>query len=205
MDQSNERHFDYIEEAHVTMSPQFHNEFVSRQELESTIEDVIVSIAALDRLKKTLFYGRDGVAHNGPAWQVPYLIPGNEQASINLLHCVIGLATEAGELLEGITEQLFDTGEAVDRVNMVEEVGDGLWYMAGILKASGFTFGEAQHRNIAKLRRRFPDKFKEHDANNRDLFAERAELEGGCGCPCEPAGSDGLRCPDANGKLLCGD
>lgn len=27
----------------------------------------------------------------------------------------------------------------------------------------------------------------------------------GCGCSCEPSGSDGLRCPDANGKLLCDD
>lgn len=25
------------------------------------------------------------------------------------------------------------------------------------------------------------------------------------GCPCEPSGSDGLTCPDANGRLLCDD
>lgn len=33
-------------------------------------------------------------------------------------------------------------------------------------------------RNIAKLLIRFPDKFTEEDANNRDLIAERAVLEG---------------------------
>lgn len=26
---------------------------------------------------------------------------------------------------------------------------------------------------------------------------------GASGCPCEPSGSDGLRCPGADGKLLC--
>jgi len=35
-------------------------------------------------------------------------------------------------------------------------------------------------------------------AHPRPAVPERA-----CGCPCEPSGSDGLRCPDTNGRLLC--
>jgi hypothetical protein len=45
------------------------------------------------------------------------------------------------------------------------------------LNAVRCTFDECQRINIAKLRQRFPDKFTEYDANNRDLFAERSQLE----------------------------
>lgn len=36
-----------------------------------------------------------------------------------------------------------------------------------------------------------------------DRGVRNAEKPGGCGCPCEPSGSDGLRCPGSAGKLLC--
>jgi len=59
----------------------------------------------------------------------------------------------------------------------MEEVGDILWYCAIILKYTGHTFGDAMERNIAKLEKRYPDKFTEEDAVNRDLVSERKELE----------------------------
>ncbi|URA06965.1 hypothetical protein Pfeifenkraut_BL30068 [Xanthomonas phage Pfeifenkraut] len=68
-------------------------------------------------------------------------------------------------------------GAKFDDVNFIEETGDGFWYAAIGLNAVKATFGDVQHRNIAKLRHRFPQKFTEYDANNRDLFGERKILE----------------------------
>ncbi len=46
-----------------------------------------------------------------------------------------------------------------------------------ILESNGFTVEQAQERNIAKLAKRYPDKFTSEAALNRDLDAERKILE----------------------------
>jgi NTP pyrophosphatase (non-canonical NTP hydrolase) len=47
-----------------------------------------------------------------------------------------------------------------------------------ILENCGFSFDKDLERNINKLKLRFPDKFTEYDALNRDLDGERKILEG---------------------------
>lgn len=42
-------------------------------------------------------------------------------------------------------------------------------------------------------------------ARGYDAIFGPKPARGGNGCPCEPSGSDGLTCPDANGRLLCED
>ena len=44
-----------------------------------------------------------------------------------LLHGCIGLAGEAGELAEALSKWL-DDGQALDRINLIEELGDCGWY-----------------------------------------------------------------------------
>ena len=95
-----------------------------------------------------------------------------------VMHGMIGIATEAGELQDAIKKHMI-YGRDLDLVNVMEEVSDVLWYCALTLDAAGFTFEQAMERNIAKLRARFPDKFTSELANNRDLDAERAALEDG--------------------------
>lgn len=183
--------FNYIEEAHVTMSPQFHAGKISKNDLKVLVHNAIDAIAALDAVKKAIFYGRElpaGFAEanalNGPCAPLilPELAPADSpnryQASINIFHGILGVVTESGEMLEALAESLFETGAPLDGVNMREEVGDAFWYEAAIAKAFGFTFDNAQRVNIQKLRARFPDKFSEYDANNRNLFTERRILEG---------------------------
>lgn len=94
-----------------------------------------------------------------------------------LLHASMGVCTEAGELQDSLKRQLFYMKE-LDLTNVAEEVGDILWYCAIALDAVGSSFEEAFERNIAKLRARYPDKFTEDKAINRDLAAERRALEG---------------------------
>lgn len=177
--------FDYIEEAHVTASDKYHGAQVSLSYFVGTVAEAIEALNRLDEIKKTLFYGRDcGIPApevgaptlaNLPAWISDH--PEHDAAAVNVIHAIIGKATEAGELLEALAAVA--NGEAFDAVNAIEEVGDGFWYDALLLRAIGSNFGEAQSVNIAKLRRRFPNAFTEFDANNRDLFEERKILEKG--------------------------
>lgn len=177
--------FDYIAEANVTASNQFHGDRIPSTYLQSILINAIFALKRLDEVKKTLFYGRElpalqsfhGVSLG--CQHLPYSIDAdNPQRGELLIHSIIGKATESGELLELLRATLFE-GLPFDETNFIEEVGDGLWYDAIGLGALSATFEQAQRLNIAKLRHRFPQKFSEHDANNRDLFGERAILEGG--------------------------
>ena len=94
-----------------------------------------------------------------------------------LLHSAFGCATEAGELLDVLKKVIF-YGRAIDTINMLEEFGDMLWYIALGLHALGFSFDDAFQRNIAKLRARYPDgEFNVTHAQERDLETERKRLE----------------------------
>jgi NTP pyrophosphatase (non-canonical NTP hydrolase) len=93
-----------------------------------------------------------------------------------LIHAILGVCTEAGELQDMVKKHLI-YDKQFDRVNVLEEAGDVMWYLALALDACGFTMSEAMERNIAKLRARFPEKFTSEKALHRDLGAERDALE----------------------------
>jgi NTP pyrophosphatase (non-canonical NTP hydrolase) len=94
-----------------------------------------------------------------------------------ILHGAVGMATEAGELLDNVKRSLF-YGKEIDKVNVMEECGDALWYIAIALDACGYTMTQAMQMNIAKLSTRYPERFTEDAALNRDLGLERSTLEG---------------------------
>ena len=174
--------FNYIEEANVTMSDGFHCELVSHEFLMMQLNDFIEIVDNLDRIKKTLFYGRalpevmaQGDSHLRRNDIQVVGLHDNPHDGIRLLHGIIGIITEAGELAYALREGL--QGRKIDNINLGEEVGDIQWYAAAILRVLGTNFDKVQRTNIAKLRARFPDKFNEHDANNRNLDAERVILE----------------------------
>ena len=93
-----------------------------------------------------------------------------------ILHAAMGLVTESGELLDALKKSTY-YGKELDLTNIKEEAGDMLWYMAILFDALGTSFEEEQERVIAKLKARYPDKFTEEAAENRDLDAERTVLE----------------------------
>lgn len=94
-----------------------------------------------------------------------------------LLHGALGVGTEGGELENALKRALFYK-KPIDKLNVLEEIGDTLWYLAILIDALGSSFEEAFERNIAKLRARYPEKFDETRAIVRDLDAERKALEG---------------------------
>lgn len=180
--------FDYVAEAHLTASPHFYGDRVPLSHFAAVLQDAIDALSALDRIKKALFYGRNlgplalGVRDVSkdcaklPEWISD--VPEHDEDARNIIHGIIGKATEAGELLELLYATAIE-GKAFDVANAGEEIGDGFWHDALLAKACGLTFDGIQRTNIAKLRHRFPDRFTEYDANNRDLFGERRILEEG--------------------------
>jgi len=107
---------------------------------------------------------------------VPDLFKEHGKDVVNLLHGAMGASTEANELLDAVKRCLF-YGKEIDRVNVIEEVGDLLWYTSIILEAIDASFDEAMQRNIDKLRTRYPDGFNADQAINRNIEAERKALE----------------------------
>jgi NTP pyrophosphatase (non-canonical NTP hydrolase) len=96
--------------------------------------------------------------------------------TVRLLHAAMGLCTEAGEFMDMLKKHIL-YGKPLDEINLKEELGDKLWYTALALDELKSTFDQCMETNIEKLRARYPNKFTEHDALNRDLTKERKILE----------------------------
>ena len=94
----------------------------------------------------------------------------------DIAHAIFGLNSEAGELVEALCVSMLDQ-ESLDKVNIVEECGDVLWYLALLLRSVGSTLDEAMEANINKLAKRYPEQFTTDAAINRDVDAEREGLE----------------------------
>jgi NTP pyrophosphatase (non-canonical NTP hydrolase) len=175
----------YMADAAVTLSPSWYGDKVAEQLFRKRLNDAIDAANKLDQVKKTLFYGRDNnLIADGQKDVIglPAAIDGFYADPRNIVHAIIGMFTEAGELLEALRESL--NGNGLDPVNLREEVGDLFWYVAILFNemnkegAQHYTFEDAMRVNIAKLKKRFPASFEADYANNRDLAGEREVLEG---------------------------
>jgi NTP pyrophosphatase (non-canonical NTP hydrolase) len=100
-----------------------------------------------------------------------------ETGTVRLLHAMIGMCTESGEIQDQIKKHIF-YGKQIDKTNLVEEVGDLMWYVGVMCSELGVDLEDVMEKNIAKLRARYGEKFTEAAALNRNLEAERKILEG---------------------------
>lgn len=145
------------------------------------LSDAIRAAAAVDEIKRKVFYGKglEGVVLNvSMPEQVSRLAK-----NMRLIHVAMGLITEAGEFAERVFNHVFE-GKALDRVGLAEELGDTNWYeRIGADELKDLFPGEPAlaaiiQQNVDKLKARFPDKFTEERAIERDLTNERRVLEG---------------------------
>lgn len=93
-----------------------------------------------------------------------------------LLHSALGCGDESGEITKLLKDKLF-YDQPFLTIALQEEYGDLLWYIALGIDAIDSSFEEIMEMNIAKLRARYPDKFTEEKAIDRDLDTERKALE----------------------------
>ena len=164
---------EYVPLAMRTLSPQFHDGLFLPQEMGAAISAALVGVEWLDGLKKAIFYGKAPERLRVGAASATSYRPRPDLA--DLTHAILGIYTEAGELLQALSRAL--QGEDLDLVNLTEEVGDLLWYFALLESKGGISLTEARKKNIQKLMARYPDRFDSEAAANRDLEAERKALE----------------------------
>lgn len=92
------------------------------------------------------------------------------------LHMVLGIVTEAGELAD-VFKKNMAYNKKIDWVNVAEELGDLMWYICNFCNINNLNIEEIMGVNVEKLKSRYPEKFTDEKANNRDLQREREILE----------------------------
>lgn len=92
------------------------------------------------------------------------------------LHMVLGMQTEVAEIADNYKKHIA-YGRELDDVNTKEELGDSIWYMANLCNIKGWDLRDILETNIKKLEARYPEKFTNEKATNRDLIKEREILE----------------------------
>lgn len=167
---------------------------LSKQEVLELLGVMIAAGAAIDTAKRAIFYGKpldkekiytELAMLSVKAIDLSNLIEddivklqGEEHHAPNLrlLYATLGIFGEAGELAEALEKQML-TGE-LDMVNVSEELGDADWYKQIGHDETGVSEADVRAKIIAKLQKRYPEKFTSEAAHNRDLAAERTALEG---------------------------
>jgi NTP pyrophosphatase (non-canonical NTP hydrolase) len=103
---------------------------------------------------------------------------GRVHGSHDLVHAAMGISGEAGELVDAVKKHVA-YGQELDTVNVIEELGDLMWYITLAADAVGSSLRNVMLRNVSKLNKRYRSgAFSETEASTRDFDAERAALEG---------------------------
>lgn len=148
----------------------------------------------LDLVKKKKYYGKPVNISSSAPGDIKF---NRDEKGENLLHAAIGIVTESGELLDTILKYKYGEKE-LDVVNIKEELGDVMWYIAILLRDLDIDLYDAMDVNISKLKSRYGDKFSSEKAINRDLDTERKILEGGVVVESRELSSGGMKPPKNN-------
>lgn len=100
-----------------------------------------------------------------------------ENPLMDNVHMILGMQTESAELSD-VFKKNIAYGREIDWTNIKEEIGDLMWYIANICNINKWDLREILETNINKLEARYPEKFTEDKALNRNLDVERKILEG---------------------------
>lgn len=160
----------YLKDSARTASNTYFTDKVTDDEVKSTFEAFAVTGETLDNQKRRLFYGKGDALEGG-------IVDGFSIDALNgnIVHAIYGLCTEAGEISEAFLKAAA-TGE-FDEVNLKEEAGDLLWYLAMLFRELDTDFESVATTNLDKLKARFPEKFTQEKAYDRDIVIEREVLE----------------------------
>ena len=173
----------YVRNAVRTKSDGFYSVLVPPSIFQVAIIEAMTIGNLVDAIKKALFYGKPYSAPQrliNAAASLPEPIRAKgfsfNAVPVDVQHAILGVFTEGAELVEALGISAVD-GEPLDLVNLDEEFGDILWYVAVYCDHRGISIEDLMAKNIAKLRARFPDRFSTEKAIHRNLDAERKELE----------------------------
>ncbi|MCG3411891.1 nucleoside triphosphate pyrophosphohydrolase family protein [Staphylococcus massiliensis] len=86
--------------------------------------------------------------------------------SEQLLNSGLGLTGEVGEVADMIKKHHFH-GHPLVRDAIAKELGDIMWYIAYCAEALDLSMEDIAKMNIAKLKKRYPNGFTQHDSIHR--------------------------------------
>ena len=78
----------------------------------------------------------------------------------------MGLSGETGETVDIFKKHIYQ-GKDLDINDVIEEIGDILWYIANLCNVNKITMKECMESNVEKLRKRYPNGFSIKDALER--------------------------------------
>jgi NTP pyrophosphatase (non-canonical NTP hydrolase) len=165
----------YLAQSARTAAGTFFPSLVDARYVRAKVSSFALHAAALDQIKKCLFYNRDTLVWTHG--QRHLVEASYEAVPMDVLHALLGVLTEAGELAE-LLELALQTGEPIDRQKLIDECGDIQWYQAMLYRHLDTTFEDVGVKNITKLSIRFPEKFTLEKVNNKDHAAEDAAFVG---------------------------
>lgn len=82
------------------------------------------------------------------------------------LIAALGLAGEAGEFAN-LIKKIAAHGHNISSHDLMDELGDVLWYLAEAATACGIKLDDIAQYNIEKLNKRYPDGFSQERSINR--------------------------------------
>ena len=88
----------------------------------------------------------------------------------DLVHWILGVSGEAGELSEKFKKIIRDKAGLVseeDKIEMIKEMGDVLWYLAVLAKQLGVDFETVANENVKKLQNRHSRNLIKGSGDNR--------------------------------------
>lgn len=143
------------------------------------MNDMHLAALHADALKRYIFYGNDFLVKKDAGTKERF--EENEKNICNiqmlrLIHYLLGMISEIGEVCDSL-HGVFNNGKELDKVNLLEELGDQKWYMAIVCNVLGTDLEQVGIANIRKLAARHGDKFSNQDVSKRDLSTEREILE----------------------------
>ena len=104
-------------------------------------------------------------------WKLQYL-----PAEYGLGDPAPGLLSGVGQLADMYKRAVF-YGQTFEPILAQQAVSALLFYLSVLSKEKGYSLQDCEKANIRKLRARYPNKFTDYDAVNRDIEVERKELE----------------------------
>mgnify|MGYP003503314749 CR=1 FL=1 len=139
--------------------------------LAAACASVVTAGDRLDLVKKRVVYNKDIDIGQAPICKLPLqLMPAFSSLTAekaHLLHMAAGLAGEASEMLSAIFDHVFN-GAPLDVDNVVEEGGDSLFYIQGLIGPVRVGLSEIALANMAKLLgKRYPNGYSDQAAQLR--------------------------------------
>jgi hypothetical protein len=136
-------------------------------------QDLLAYIRAarvLDRWKSLLIYGKTKDEAKFEPLPTDELIAGIkwDNADPVSVHALLGITTEGGELAELLLWHMCGLDTAELQAGLREETGDIDWFQELLARSTGISVDSARSENIAKLQKRYKDKYSQTEAVDRN-------------------------------------